>query len=135
MEKSIKKKHRFLTLKRIFAISRKEFLHIIHDFRSLMIIFAMPVLQLVMFGYALNMEIQIVDLAVIDHSDSPISRDLIRQFESNTYFSVQYYNGPMSKIDELFLNREARVILIIDKDFQNPVNGQKRLGNYHSSVG
>jgi ABC-2 type transport system permease protein len=118
MEKSIKKKHRFSSQKRILAISRKEFLHIIHDFRSLMIIFAMPVLQLVMFGYALNMEIQKVDLAVIDHSHSPLSRDLIRQFESNTYFSVQYYNGPMSKIDELFLNRETKVVLIIDKDFQ-----------------
>ncbi len=118
MEKSIKKKHRFSTQKRILAISRKEFLHIIHDFRSLMIIFAMPVLQIIMFGYALNMEIQKIDLAVIDHSHTPFSQDLIRQFESNSYFSVQYYNGPMSKIDELFLNREARVILIIDKDFQ-----------------
>ncbi len=118
MDKSIKKKHRFSTLKRIFAISRKEFLHIIHDYRSLMIIFVMPVLQLILFGYALNMEIQEINLAAIDHCRTPLSRDLIKHFESNSYFSVQYYNGPMSEIDELFLKREARVILIIDKDFQ-----------------
>jgi ABC-2 type transport system permease protein len=42
----------------MLAIARKEFLHIIHDPRSLLIIFAMPIIQLVMFGYALDMEIK-----------------------------------------------------------------------------
>jgi len=71
-----------------------------------------------MFGYALNMEIQNIDIAVIDHSQTPLSHDLIEQFEGSEYFSVFYYDDPMSKIDELFLNRQARIILIIDKDFQ-----------------
>ena len=106
------------THKRIFAISRKEFLHIIHDPRSLIIIIVLPILQLVMFGYALNMEIQNIDLAVIDHSQTSVSRDLIKQFEGSKYFSVFFYDGPIGEIDELFLNRKARLILIIDRDFQ-----------------
>lgn len=107
-----------LTHKRIFSISRKEFLHIIHDPRSLIIIIVLPILQLVMFGYVLNMEIQNIDLAVIDHSQTSVSRDLIEQFEGSKYFSVFYYDGPIGEIDELFLNRKARLILIIDRDFQ-----------------
>jgi len=105
------------TYKRIFSISRKEFLHIIHDPRSLIIIIVLPVLQLLMFGYALNMEIQNIDMAVVDHSQTPLSRDLIAQFEGSEYFSVFYYNDSMSRIDELFLTQKARLILIIDKDF------------------
>ena len=105
------------THKRIISISRKEFLHIIHDPRSLAIIFVMPVLQLLMFGYALNMEINNIDLAVLDQSRTSISQDLISQFEGSTYFTVFHYDQPISEIEEIFLNRRARVILIIDQDF------------------
>jgi len=87
----------------------------------------MPVVQLLIFGYALNMEIQNIDLAVIDHSKTSISRELIRQFEGSNYFSVFYYNNPISEVDELFYNRKAKVILIIDQDFQR--NFQRGLGS------
>ena len=109
---------------RILAISRKEFLHIIHDPRSLIILFVMPVLQLIMFGYALNMEIQNINLAVIDRSHSTASRDLIAAFKGSPYFSVFDYDGPLSGIDGLFLNREAHAILEINQDFQK--NFQRR---------
>jgi ABC-2 type transport system permease protein len=79
----------------------------------------MPVLQLLMFGYALNMEIQNIDIAIIDHSKTSLSKDLINQFEGSNYFSAFYYDGPISKIDELFLERKAKVILFIDQNFQN----------------
>jgi len=107
-----------MTHKRIFSISQKEFLHILHDSRSLVIIIILPVLQLLMFGYALNMEIQNIDMAVIDQSKSSVSSDLIKQFEGSNYFSVFHYDKPVSEIDQLFLGRKARVILIIDQDFQ-----------------
>jgi len=51
---------------RIRAIAKKEFLHIIYDKRSLLIIIAMPLLMLILFGYALNMEIENIDTAIID---------------------------------------------------------------------
>ena len=58
-------------LARIIAISKKELLHIIRDPRTLIIIVLMPVIQLIMFGYAMNLEIQRVDMAVIDHDRQP----------------------------------------------------------------
>ena len=82
------------THKRISSISRKEFLHIIHDPRSLIIIIVLPVLQLLMFGYALNMEIQNIDMAVIDYSKTSISEDLIHQFKGSKYFSIFYHQIP-----------------------------------------
>src|SRR5262245_52291566 len=60
-------------LTRILALIRKEFIHIRRDFRTLIIIFLMPLVQLLMFGYAINMEIQQIDLAIIDDARTPAS--------------------------------------------------------------
>ncbi len=118
MESNKKNKHFKALHNRIFAISKKEFLHIIHDSRSLIIIFILPVLQLIMFGYALNMEIKNIDLAVIDMDNTTLSKDLVNTFRGSPYFSTYPYEGPMEQIEELFLDRQARVILILDKGFQ-----------------
>jgi ABC-2 type transport system permease protein len=111
-------------INRVWAISRKEFIHIIHDPRSLMIIFVMPVIQLTMFGYALNMEIQDVSLAVIDQADSPLSHDLIQQFIASPFFSVFNYSGKYNEIEQLFLHHKARAVLIIEQDFDRQVQQQ-----------
>ncbi|RMH84656.1 MAG: ABC transporter permease [Calditrichaeota bacterium] len=102
---------------RIISIARKEFLHILHDPRTLLIIFAMPVIQLVMFGYALNLEIQRVDLAVVDYARSPASERLVDQFRGSRFFEVFPYRGSLDQVEALFLERRARVVLIIPADF------------------
>jgi len=104
-------------INRILALAMKEFLHIIHDVRSIIIIIALPVIQLIMFGFALNMEIENIELAVIDFDNSRESKNLVEQFDGSTYFQPFYYKSEFSKVDELFRRREARAILIINKDF------------------
>ena len=103
--------------KRIIAIARKEFLHIIHDIRSLVIIFAMPVAMLVLFGYALNLEIRNIDIAVFDYSNTPVSRSLVNQFAASKYFTVHHHTGSPARSDSLFLTKQARAALVIGKDF------------------
>jgi len=107
---------------RIFAIARKEFFHIIHDPRSLIIIFLLPTLQLIMFGYALNLEIQNVNLAIIDYDRSPLSEDLIQKFSASEYFTVHPYQELPSEINQLFLRREMQAVLIIPADFSRKIN-------------
>jgi drug efflux transport system permease protein len=106
---------------RIIPIIRKEFIHIRRDFRTLIIIFVMPVMQLLMFGYAINMEIQNIDLAVIDHSQSPASRDLVWAFQGSRYFTVRSFAGGESRAGALFQNRQARMVLIIPQDFATTI--------------
>jgi len=102
---------------RVTAIAKKEFQHIINDKRSLMIIIAMPILMLILFGYALNMEIENIDLVVIDYDRTQFSQNLIQDFKGSRFFNVSYYSGEISRIEELFMKRQARAILIIDKNF------------------
>ena len=109
------------SIKRLYSIARKEFFHIIHDIRSLIIIFIIPVLMLTMFGYALNMEIQDIDMAVIDNSKSPASREFIQSFEGNNIFNLFYFEGKTRDIEPLLLKRQARAILRIDKNFSKKI--------------
>lgn len=102
---------------RLIALIHKEFTHIRRDFRTLMIVFLMPVIQLFMFGYAINMEIQRIDLAIIDHARTPASSELARAFSGSRHFAVQFFDGAAEEIDRLFQKREAQIALIIPQDF------------------
>ncbi len=106
---------------RIIPIIRKEFIHIRRDFRTLIIVFAMPVFMLMMYGYAINMEIQNIDLAVIDYSKTPASRNLVRAFAGSKFFTVAYFDGGEAEIETLFLKRLAKMVLIIPHDFAGAV--------------
>ena len=101
----------------ITAIAKKEFLHILHDPRTLTILFIMPILQLVMFGYALKMEIQEVKIGIVDYANTNESRHLIEQFKGSPFFVPFFYNGPLSEMDELFKSRSANLVMIIPEDF------------------
>ena len=104
-------------LARIIAISKKELLHIIRDPRTLIIIVLMPVIQLIMFGYAMNLEIQRVDMAVIDHDRSRTAMDLQEAFRQNGFFNQFPDEGKSADAETMFLERRARVILMIPADF------------------
>lgn len=103
--------------RRVGALARKEFLHILYDFRTLFILFLMPVVQLVMFGYALNMEIQQVELAVADQSNTPASRRLVETFRGSSFFRLLPTEGGADQVQTLFATGQARAALIIPADF------------------
>jgi len=101
----------------IISIAYKEVLHILKDPRSLLILFLMPILQLVMFGYALKMEIQTIKIGVIDYSQSAISRQLIESFKGSEFFHLFPFAGEEEQVDVLFKNRDAHAVMIIPIDF------------------
>jgi len=113
-----------LSKDRISAIARKEFFHIIYDFRTLFIIFLMPVVQLIIFGYALNLEIQRVDMAVVDLARSTQSRKLVGQFSGSKFFRPFFYQGRLDDLEDLFKSREAKVAMVIPFDFERKLQNE-----------
>ncbi len=73
--------------RRVKAIARKEFLHVLRDPRSLGMGIAIPVLLLILFGYGLSLDVSNVPLAVWDMDGSTVSRDLARSFVNSEAFS------------------------------------------------
>jgi ABC-2 type transport system permease protein len=74
---------------KIQAVARKEFYHLIRDFRSLYLAFAIPLLLILLFGYALSLDVDNIETVVVDYDRTDLSRDLIRKLDSTSYFHVR----------------------------------------------
>ena len=113
---------RSLSFRRIRAIARKEFLHVLRDPRSLGMAIAIPMLMLVLFGYALTLDVDKVPLVVWDQSRSAASRELISRFDGSPYFSVVDYVVDEAAIDRAVDTRQVMGALVIPYDFAQSVN-------------
>ncbi len=102
---------------RIWAVCRKESLHILRDPRSLGMGIAIPMLLLLLFGYALTLDVDRVPLVVWDQSGTPASRELISRFEGSPYFSVQGGAPGYRDIQRAVDQRHALMALIIPPDY------------------
>ncbi len=77
-----------MNLIKIQAISRKEYYHLIRDFRSLYLAFIIPLLLIFLFGYALSLDVDNIQIVVVDHDQTDLSRDLIQKLDASSYFHV-----------------------------------------------
>jgi len=77
--------------KKVQAIARKEFYHVIRDFRSLYLAFFLPFLLILLFGYALSLDVENVKVVVVDHDQTEFSRLFIDRLDASFYFQVQRY--------------------------------------------
>jgi ABC-2 type transport system permease protein len=77
-------------MRRFRALIKKEITHMIRDPRTLIFIFIMPILQLVLLGYANTTDIKNVSTVIFNQDNSPASRDLLDSFKSTGYFSFNY---------------------------------------------
>ncbi|MDN3513685.1 MAG: ABC transporter permease [Candidatus Brocadia sp.] len=106
-----------MKLFRISAITRKEFIHIVRDPRSLGMAIAIPMLLLVLFGYALTLDVDEVPMVVWDQSESQVSREFISRFEGSHYFSLKGYARNYRELEQAIDSGRAFVSLIIPTDF------------------
>lgn len=72
----------------IQAIARKEFYHLIRDYRSLYLAFALPLLLILLFGYALSLDVENVETVVVDYDKTALSRDFIQRLGASPYFHI-----------------------------------------------
>ncbi|MCR4413900.1 MAG: ABC transporter permease [Thermoguttaceae bacterium] len=103
--------------RRVAAIARKEFLHIVRDPRSLGMAIAIPMLMLVLFGYALTMDVDNVPMIVWDQSGTHASREFVSRFDLSPYFSLVGHVDSPREIDEALNTRRAIVAMVLPSDF------------------
>ncbi len=77
-----------MNLLRTRAVARKEFLHILRDPRSLVMALALPILMILLFGYALTLDVDRIPTVIYDSDQSPESRELVSRFQGSRYFQV-----------------------------------------------
>jgi ABC-2 type transport system permease protein len=107
--------------KRIAAVARKEFLHVLRDVRSLGMAIAIPLMMLVLFGYALTLDVDNVPTVVWDESQTPASRDFISQFGGSRYFSIVGYEWNYAALERQIDSGGALVALVVPRDFADNI--------------
>jgi len=106
-----------MNLRRLKAVTRKELLHIVRDWRSLVLALAMPLMMLLLFGYALTLDVDRIPTYVYDWDKTPQSRELIEQFRGSRYFtivdSVENYRSIERGIDK----SSVLMSIVVSKDY------------------
>ncbi len=106
-----------MSLRRLLAVARKEFLHIRRDPRSLGMAIAIPMLLILLFGYALTLDVDNVPIAVWDQSVSPESRELVSRFEGSRYFDVRLRAKGYPDIERAIEAGKVMAAVVIPRDF------------------
>ncbi|TAL18169.1 ABC transporter permease [bacterium] len=106
-----------MSLRRLIAVAKKEFLHILRDPRSLILALALPMFLLFLFGYALTLDVDRVHISVWDQSSSPQSRELAARFEGSRYFEIQSYGRNYDELVAGLDKGDTLAALVIPPDF------------------
>jgi len=100
-------------LRRLLALSWKELLHVVRDPRSLAVALAIPVLMLLLFGWALSMDVRNVRLAVWDQGWTPQSRALVSSLAHSRSFDVVFRTQGYQALEQLLLKRQVAAVLVL----------------------
>jgi ABC-2 type transport system permease protein len=106
-----------MNFRRVRAVARKEFLHIIRDPRSLGMAIAIPMLMLILFGYALTVDVDNVPTVVWDQSGTQASREFLSRFGGSPYFCIVGHEQEYAALERAIDTRRALAALIIPSDF------------------
>lgn len=113
------------SINRVLSVAGKEWLQILRDTRSLILALAAPVLLLVLFGYALTMDVSHIGLCVIDHDKSAASRALTDKFSHTEYFEYTAAADTARAADSLFDDRKISIALTIPSGFEKDISTGK----------
>ena len=104
-------------MKRFIGFVKKEFYHIFRDRRSLFILFGMPIVQILLFGFAITNEINNVDIAILDHSKDANTQEIINKISASKYFSINQLISNEKDIEAVFKKGKVKAVLTFEKDF------------------
>jgi ABC-2 type transport system permease protein len=91
----------------------KEILQLRQDKRMIPIIFVAPIVQLVVFGFAVNTDVQDVPMVLVDQDRSPASRELLNDFVRSGYFELKGTEDELGAVDRWLLTGDAQMALIV----------------------
>lgn len=104
----------------------KEFIQLFRDRRMKAIVFVIPVLQLIVFGYAVTTDVSNIPAAVYDLDRSAESRELFRRLESSGYFRLLHAEGPLSGIDSLLDRGKVTAVIRVDRGFSQDLKKRQQ---------
>jgi ABC-2 type transport system permease protein len=111
--------------RKISAVMRKEFYHLMRDPRSLILAFIMPLCLILMFGYALSLDVNNVEVVVVDYDRTEVSRDLVRHVDASPYFHVGASLKDAQEVAEYLDHGWTELGIVIPSDFTRNIRSER----------
>lgn len=103
-------------MRRLLALIKKEFIQMRRDKITLALMMMLPVVQLIIFGFAINTDVKHLSTVVFDQSQTQESRELVRSFKATQYFDIEHYADNFQKVTELIQRGAVKVGIVIPPD-------------------
>lgn len=103
--------------RRIFSVARKEVRQLMRDVLTMGFVVGVPAVQLLLFGYAINQDVRNIKTAMVDHSNSFISRQLVGQLEATQTFHICKQVESEHKARELLQEGDVQVVVVVPPDY------------------
>ena len=101
----------------MFTLIRKEFWHILRDRRSMLVLFGMPIVQILLFGFALSNEVKNSQIAVVDYSKDASSQSLIERLDESRYFEIKTFLPNEAAAAATFRQGAIKMVVVIPAGF------------------
>lgn len=100
---------------------KKEFLHVIRDRRTLLVMFGLPIALILIFGFALTNEVKNAKLLIIDPKPNTTTQQLIQKIDAGSYFTVQYIENSTQNLNRYFRQKKIECAIILPSTTQNTI--------------
>ncbi|MBL7831852.1 MAG: ABC transporter permease [Saprospiraceae bacterium] len=109
-------------MKQFLVFVKKEWLHIWRDKRTLFILFGMPVMQILIFGFALSNEVKNSKVAVLDYSKDGTTQRIIQKLDESKYFDVEKILTGPKEIEKTFQNSTVKLVVVFPANFEQTMS-------------
>jgi len=116
-------------MKRFLAFLVKEFRHILRDKRTMVILFGIPISQVLLFGFVITNEIRNARVAIWDQSKDEVTREISAKILSSGYFILDRNLSSASMIDDIFQEGNVKQVIIFEPDFSKKLEKEN-----HASI-
>jgi ABC-2 type transport system permease protein len=115
-----------MKLSRTWAIAKKEFFHIYRDPRSLALVILMPAILMLLFGYAVTLDVKKVPMAVLDRDQSQESLSFIHRFSASPYFNLLMFVQDEKEMRRAIDKGEVKMGLVLPWDFSKVIKAGRK---------
>ena len=106
-------------MKQLITFIQKEFHHILRDTRSMLVLIGLPIVQLLIFGFAITTEVRNANVAILDNSKDEVTQNIITKIESSQYFDIDRTISTNEQIENSFKSGRIKLAIVFQPNFQN----------------
>lgn len=104
-------------MRRFFGFVKKEFLHIFRDTRTMLVLFGIPIVQIILFGSVITNELKDIRIAILDKSNDQATREIIQKIAASDFFILDRNLSGEHKIEEIFREGNVKEVIVFESGF------------------